>query len=936
MVGFYSWIYAEVAAHLPTSWGHVMANLSFDDHSFLVNGRRVWLASGSIHYARVPRKLWISRIRAAKQAGLNCISTSVFWNYHEAQPHKFNFEGNRDLRRFIELIAAEDMYCLLRPGPYVGADWDFGGLPHWLTTIQGICLRGGGNESRFLEASSRHLAAVMAQVSDLQITSSSNGPIIMVQAENQWCWSHPEQADAYLQEISRYLRENGCNVPINVCNNLWQQVDNTIHTWAGDQHLVADLRQLHVVQPDAPRLVTGLRASQCDYWNPQYHPSDGQEVALDFRIAQVIATGSQYNLEMFCGGTNFRFAAGRGSARPNQFVTTSHDGGAPLGEAGQRGEAYNAVKRVSTFAIHFGHVLANLEPGQCHATLAPDGQQHSTVHERGSQGDIVFLFRGTRDQSQVSQLLLPNGLQLPVFWGERRIAWLLLDANLHGAGQLTYTNLRPWALVAKKMLVLFGPAQTDGLVCINGSPVCLKVPTGPKPLVHHIDNITLLVINEAMVDAAYATSQAVFVGTDGLDENDQPRLLDGWDKVRSITADGKIRSVCPSKVSMKTAPTLGGWQQARQTDFIEGQAKSFKLIDGPKSLESLQCIDGYGWYRLNLLPTRNQNVLVASADRLHLFHEGNAVGMLGGAAKSTRTPANNHNPNQPVRINVDGQVVVLADQLGRLSDGWSLGEQKGIFSHFYSVKPVRMGPPKKVTMQAPDPVQLGGCFAGLRVGEHAKADTYVWSFRPTARKPMFLDLADLPCRMMVLINRKPISMYDPNQSAGHTRILLEIGQSIGGGNNELRLVCLDQTTTTKPKSQQVRLFQCTRNLSTKGRWAFAPWMIPADSLFSTPAKKSDRLPCWHRCQFELGHTQAPLWLELHGMSKGQIYINGYNAGRYFENISGGRAGTVQKRYYLPEPWLHTQAPNILTLFDEHGMPPTRCKIIYSHKRAFDP
>jgi beta-galactosidase len=118
-----------------------MPTISYDGQSFIIDGRRVWLVSGAIHYARVPRGLWRSRIRAAKQAGLNCIETYCFWNVHEPQPGVFNFEGDADIRAFVEMIASEGMMCILRPGPYICAEWDFGGFPAWLNRVEGLKLR---------------------------------------------------------------------------------------------------------------------------------------------------------------------------------------------------------------------------------------------------------------------------------------------------------------------------------------------------------------------------------------------------------------------------------------------------------------------------------------------------------------------------------------------------------------------------------------------------------------------------------------------------------------------------------------------------------------------------------------------------------------------------------------------------------------------------
>ena len=95
-----------------------MAKVTYDGQSFSVDGQRVWLVSGAIHYARVPRELWRSRIRAAMQAGLNCIETYVFWNLHEEAEGEYDWSGDKDLRAFVELIGKEGLWCWLRPGPY--------------------------------------------------------------------------------------------------------------------------------------------------------------------------------------------------------------------------------------------------------------------------------------------------------------------------------------------------------------------------------------------------------------------------------------------------------------------------------------------------------------------------------------------------------------------------------------------------------------------------------------------------------------------------------------------------------------------------------------------------------------------------------------------------------------------------------------------------
>ena len=515
-----------------------MANFSYDGQSFIIDGRRIWLVSGSIHYPRVPHQLWLSRIRAAKQAGLNCISTFAFWNIHEPAPNKFNFEADADLRKFIELIGNEGMYCILRPGPYIGANWDMGGLPAWLNNIEGVRLREGNGP--FLEACARYLGAVMGQVRDLQVTASSNGPIVLMQAENEWMCHNPNQGEKYLREIVRYMRENGAEVPICVCNNLWQRVDGTIDTWNASHHLPANLRQLRIVGDDAPRLVSEYWPGGFDCW-ARAHERGPDAAANIEKLAQILAVGAQYNLAMFHGGTNFAFNAGRASGGPDRFVTTSYDYDAPLAEGGGRGQKYLAVKRISTFANQFAQVFANLDGQLDHVAVNPEDGNHpiSVIHQRGANGDVVFLIKSHGDDTTHVDLLLPDGLCLPVAFGPDRIAWLVTGVNLAGAGELTYTNLRPWALIGRRMLVLFGPAGEDGILAINGAPFHVEVPTGAKPHVEVHEELTVVVLNREQVDAAYLLPDALVVGAQGLDDDDQPLGHPDFKSMVTITADGK-------------------------------------------------------------------------------------------------------------------------------------------------------------------------------------------------------------------------------------------------------------------------------------------------------------------------------------------------------------------------------------------------------------
>ena len=894
-----------------------MAHFSHDGQSFIIDGRRIWLVSGSIHYPRVPHQLWASRIRAAKQAGLNCISTFVFWNVHEPVPGKFNFEADANLRRFIELIGAEGMYCILRPGPYIGADWDFGGLPAWLNNIEGIQLREGNGP--FLKACARYLGAVMEQVRDLQVTNSSNGPIVLIQAENEWECHNPNQGEKYLCEIVRYMRENGVEVPISLGNNLWQRVDGTIDTWNAKEHLLANLRQLRVVQPDAPRLVSGYQSGWFDCWG-HAHEQGVDATANIGKLAQILAVGAQYNLVMFHGGTNFAFAAGRAAGGVNRFVTTSYDYDAPLAEGGGRGDKFLAVKLISTFANQFAQVFANLDPELDHVAvnLVDDDHRISVIHQRGSSGDVIFLLKAEHDDTTHTNLLMTDGLSLPVAFGTDRTAWLLTGVNLAGAGELTYTNLRPWAFVGRRMLVLFGPAGEDGIVAVNGAPFHIQVPGGAKPNVEVHEQLTVVVLSREQVDAAYLLPDGLVVGACGLDGDDKPLPHPDWKTMCTISADGQIHTIRVTPLRRPAVPKLATWQQALLTELINGQSDQYESISEPVALESLACSAGYGWYRFSIKAVGAGPVLAPQAgDRLHFFHHGKLAAILGVG------PVADENP---VELNIDGRVTILADNLGRFSQGWAMGEPKGLAGHIYSVKPVQLAKARVITGREMDPFEAGGCLVGLRVDDPAPRQVLAWKFSTLSRKPMVLDIQSLPWRAMILVNNRVLAMHDPCHG-GAGRFFLQVGAEITGGQNELRIAPFNVELKGSNPDKFIKLYQCTENLTSKSHWAFAPWTVPDEKAFG-PLGRAVALPCWYRSSFMASPTDTPLWLEPCGMTKGQIFINGHNAGRYFVSTAANKAVGPQKRYYLPQPWLHDDKPNELVLFDEHGRNPGQCRLVY--------
>lgn len=943
-----------------------MAKITYDGQSFSLDQRRVWLVSGAIHYPRVARGLWRDRIRAAKQAGLNCIETYGFWNAHESEPGQFDFTDNLDVRHFVELVADEGMFCIFRPGPYVCAEWDNGGLPAYLHRVKSdrrsgpMKIREGNGP--FLSAASGYLTAIMGQVSDLQITSpvaagrptlssptnlpgaaaggfvgQGGGPILMVQVENEWFSGNEEQDQLYHQQLIRLLREAGADVPLNVCNQLWQDVDGAIHTWNGSTNLTADLRQLAAVQPDAPRIMTEYWPGWFDHWGGKHADAVDADKHL-YRLGNILAAGAQYNMFMFHGGTNFGFTGGRTVGGPDVFMTTSYDYDAPLLEAGGRAGKYATTKRISTFASHFALVFANLDPKSHPVAVSPNEENHplSVVHQTGARGAMTFLFKSAKDKTKRTDLLLPNGLTLPVPLGDQRVTWLLTDAKLGPNHTLDYTNLSPLAWIDDRMLVLFGPAGSDGLFSINEAQVQIKVPAGKTPVVEVVDDVTLVVLNTAMADASYPTPEGFVVGSAGLDAADQPLPLKGWPTQFRIAPDASVTKAKTSVTRKPTAPKLGDWFAAGTAAFLDGSAPSYQPIDGPTSFEKLGHDFGYGWVNLQFPKSKStpaaKTLAPGSGDRLHVYRDGKFQHLLGLAPGAEI---------QPVNVKAGGNLTVLVDNLGRFNYGQRVNEQKGLLSHFYAVKPVKLPEPKITPQPSPDPFEIAGFVHHQRRGDVRPAAALTWTIKPAGRQPLILELDGLPVDAVLKINDQPVDLWHHLASAGFQRFVLDPTDDgpFTGGQNQLELALYAPPPKSDPL-KHIKLYQATANLTAKAKWSFSPWQVPdfddesfAPITVNGKAKPLDQ-PAWYRNTFGVASTRCPLFLHPKGLSKGHIYLNGHNVGRYFMQTRDKQTVPPQSLYYLPEPWINVNDDNELLLFDEHGFNPAQVRLVYNENGPY--
>ncbi len=306
--------------------------------TFLLNGEPFVVKAAELHYPRIPKPYWDQRIKLCKALGMNTICLYTFWNSHEPKEGEFDFSGQNDLREFIKLCEENDMKVILRPGPYVCAEWEMGGLPWWLLKKKDIKLR--ENDPYFLERVDKFQKAVADQVSDL--TVDNGGPIIMVQVENEY-GSYGENKE-YVSNIRDMLRKNfGDDVTLFQCD--WSSnfelngLDDLIWTMnfgtgANIDQQFAHLKQL---RPESPLMCSEFWSGWFDKWGANHETRPAADMIAG--IDEMLSKGISFSLYMTHGGTNWGHWAGANSPGYAPDVT-SYDYDAPISESGQTTPKY--------------------------------------------------------------------------------------------------------------------------------------------------------------------------------------------------------------------------------------------------------------------------------------------------------------------------------------------------------------------------------------------------------------------------------------------------------------------------------------------------------------------------------------------------------------------------------------------------------------------
>ena len=343
-ISLFAFIAASMAAPLSAKNDVVSHSFEVGKGTFLMDGKPFVIKAAEVHYPRIPRPYWEHRIKMCKALGMNTLCLYVFWNIHEQQEGEFDFSGQNDVAEFCHLAQKNGMFVIVRPGPYVCAEWEMGGLPWWLLKKKDIKLR--EQDPYFLERVRIFENKVGEQLAPL--TVENGGPIIMVQVENEY--GSYGKNKPYVSAVRDILRESGfdkvqlfqCDWSSNFTDNALDDLLWTMN-FGTNANVLKQFEKVKKMRPDAPLMCSEYWSGWFDGWGSahQTRPAD----AMVYGIKTMLDNNISFSLYMTHGGTSFAHWAGANN-KGYAPDCTSYDYDAPINEQGTPTDKYFQLREL--------------------------------------------------------------------------------------------------------------------------------------------------------------------------------------------------------------------------------------------------------------------------------------------------------------------------------------------------------------------------------------------------------------------------------------------------------------------------------------------------------------------------------------------------------------------------------------------------------------
>ena len=400
------------------------------DGHFELNGRKFNIYSGAIHYFRIMPEYWRDRLLKLKAAGLNTVETYIPWNLCERQKGEFDFNGILDIEKFLNIAQELGLYAIVRPGPYICAEWDLGGLPYWL-------IKETTNIRCMDEVYTRHVKEYFTELFKHLVNHqySHGGNIIMMQVENEY--GNYGNDHNYMQWLKNLMIELGTDCLLCTSDDKNKRglssgtIEDVYATVNFGSNAKDGFNDLALFQKDKPKMVMEFWCGWFDHWGEKHHTKKAKWVAK--QVSDLIDMDANFNLYVFNGGTNFGFNSGANTYLKYTPTVTSYDYAAPLTEWGDYTESYYMIRDVMMQKLKLdlpelpprpslqnigevemkvvGNLFGNLDNiGKKHQVTYPEPMEHYgqangliyyEVTVEGKYKPVIFSIKGLHDYAYI-------------------------------------------------------------------------------------------------------------------------------------------------------------------------------------------------------------------------------------------------------------------------------------------------------------------------------------------------------------------------------------------------------------------------------------------------------------------------------------------------------------------------------------------------------
>ncbi|MBO5453571.1 MAG: beta-galactosidase [Clostridia bacterium] len=896
----------------------------FDGKSYIFNGERVWLNIAEIHYFRFAAKEWRRTLSIAKASGINTVSTYCAWNYHEISEGVWDFEGDKNIAEFIDTAKELGMYVIVRPGPYICAEWAGGGIPTWTMGKEDIENR--VSNPTFLELTGKWLDKVLAIVLPRQITKGGN--VISVQNDNEYPGGWDEKSESYVLNIYKMLKERGVEVAITACNahykegklainyacganveKLYKDITITYNT-AGEPGVIMQLKEF---QPNRPTIVTELWTGPQVYFN---RPIGAGYNHTESRILNFTALQTMTTLYMFQGGTNFGFYGSCG-------IATSYSSHYPVYEGGLPTNDYYGIKLAGAYVSTFGDLIADCD-------FETEDKFSSVQHTKC--GDVVYKIF-PKENYEFNY----NGRN---YKGFNESCYIVTPVNFNFFGNtIDYTDL---CLLAKhkNVLYMYGNAGERYKLSVNGEEKEITVKRHDVVVVE-LTGAKILILDRYFAKRMWIMNEnEVILGTSLAYEDNGVKVITGCPKDSKViyVTDGNITyGEIEYQPPSKELPKLESWQIYNSFETIKPEK-----IEKPLALHMHGVNFGYMWYTAEMESECDKTtalMLSCYSGRVLVYLNGRFAGIFGDKRDGSPMRWDYQKPtdsfNERVVLDIKkgiNKFVFLAEDTG-----YSFDDIKplGIMGDVYADTRLELiNLPEYVGETALSDEAREYLYSRFTY-QREKYHTIEFDLDIKEDETFFFMIQGHPCWISVNgEDAKPVKQANKMwQLFAHTVIWTSYKVDNAKTHNRVRIQYIGKTEDIIAKT---RIYVAKKNsiltnwskadfkhnVEYKGREDFKNVVAAASTLLVPSGDLggfvADFEPKYFTTTFE-GKDYGPLFLNIGKMKKGQIYLNGHNLGRMHGTLP-------QTKYYIPDAYLEEH--NVLTIFEEYGITPQDVKLMY--------